>query len=172
MRRNGGQVLSEKKKDKSPSWFARTLIRLNNYRKHKNNFNVSPERVLLLLPRCIQDSNCGQNIVHDIHNCKRCGNCPVKNMIELCEEYGVIPKVANGGRLALSMVLEAWVDAVVAVACEVELKEGILKSPKPVLAVINTRPQGPCVNTLVEVEQVREAIRIFIGEVSKQGSSA
>jgi hypothetical protein len=145
------------------NWFARAVVRLNNYRKRHKNFNVSPERILLLLPRCIQNSECTQNIVKDINNCKGCGRCPIKSMVELGQEFGVIPKVAAGGRLALSFVLEAWVEAVVAVACEHELKAGILASPKPILAIINRRPHGPCTDTRVDIAQVRESILLLIG---------
>ncbi len=149
---------------KNPSLFARMVIRLNNYRKQHNNFNVNPEHILLLLPRCIQNADCTQNIVKDINQCKQCGKCPVAGLIKLGQECGAVPYVAGGGRLALAMVLESWVEAVVAVACEVELKDGILASPKPVIAVVNSRPNGPCVDTGVDTEKVREAIYRFIGK--------
>ena len=148
---------------KRPGLVARLIIGANNYRKRKKNFNISPEKILLLLPRCLQNLECTQNIVKDIHNCKRCGRCPVKSLIELGEHYGVVPRVASGGRLALAMVLESWVEAVVAVACEAELKQGILHCPKPVLAVINQRPNGPCVSTGVDLDQVRAAVTQFLG---------
>jgi len=164
--------LSEGHPKNKPSWLARTIVRLNNYRKQKNNFNISPERVLLLLPGCIQNSDCTQNIVKDITQCKGCGRCPVKGLIEMGQEYGVIPRVAGGGRLALSIVLEAWVEAVVAVACEIELKDGILASPKPVMAVVNRTPHGPCHDTGVDLEKVRDAIAIFIPSPIEENGAA
>lgn len=146
------------------SWFARAVVRLNNFRKRHKNFHVSPENILVLLPRCIQNSECTQNIVKDINNCKGCGRCPVKSLVAMGQEYGVIPRVATGGRLALSYVLESWVEAVVAVACEAELKAGIFASPKPVLAVVNHRPHGPCTDTGVDLAQVRESILLLTGQ--------
>jgi hypothetical protein len=146
------------------SWFARTVVRLNNFRKRHKNFNISPENILVLLPRCIQNSECTQNIVKDINNCKGCGRCPIKSLVSMGQEYGVIPRVATGGRLSLSYVLESWVEAVVAVACEAELKAGIFASPKPVLAVVNHRPHGPCTDTGVDLQKVREAILLLVGK--------
>ena len=73
--------MSDHAKNGHRSWLARTIIRLNNWRKQKNNFNVDPENVLLLLPGCIQDSDCAQNIVKDINQCKRCGNCAIKSRL-------------------------------------------------------------------------------------------
>ncbi len=164
--------MSDKDKHGARSRVARAIIWMNNFRKRHKNFNITPERVLLLLPRCIQNTECTQNIVKDVHQCKRCGNCPVKSLIEIGEEYGVIPRVAGGGRLALAMVLESWVEAVVAVACEQELKAGIMASPKPVLAVTNERPFGPCANTSVDLEKVKEAIASFLGKNGKESRAA
>jgi hypothetical protein len=55
------------------------------------------------------------------------------------------------------------VDAVVAVACEKELQEGLKGVfPKPALGVINLRPNGPCVDTKVDLEELEETIRWFV----------
>ena len=54
---------------------------------------------------------------------------------------------------------EAGVKAVVAVACEKELKQGIRAAfPKAVIGVINTRPKGPCFDTDVDLNEVERAI--------------
>jgi hypothetical protein len=43
------------------------------------------------------------------------------------------------------------------------LKHGILAAwPKPVLAVTNITPEGPCRNTLADPGKVAEAIRVFL----------
>lgn len=145
------------------SRISRLIIGFNNWRRNRKDFKVRPENILLLLPRCLQFSECVQNITQDISNCKRCGQCKVKNLVEIAEELGVMPFVATGGRIAISKVLESGVQAVVALACEVELKAGILASPKPVIAVVNLRPNGPCLNTDVDINEIRRAIRRLTG---------
>jgi hypothetical protein len=49
------------------------------------------------------------------------------------------------------------------VACERDLSSGIQDSyPLPVFGVLNSRPQGPCYDTLVDLEKVEEALKTFL----------
>jgi hypothetical protein len=122
-----------------------------------------PGNLLLLFPSCLQYSECPEAIRADLANCKRCGRCGVKDLLELAEEYGTQVAVATGGRLALQRVKAEDVKAVVAVACEKELQEGMKGAfPKPVLGVVNLRPHGPCKDTEVDVDEVRGAIEWFL----------
>ncbi len=51
------------------------------------------------------------------------------------------------------------VKAIIAVACEKELRSGIIAClPKPVVALINMRPNGPCCETDIDVDEVERAI--------------
>jgi len=51
-------------------------------------------------------------------------------------------------------------EAIVAVACERDLSSGIVDTyPLPVLGIPNERPFGPCLNTQVDLEKVKDAIR-------------
>jgi len=127
-----------------------------------------PHELLLVIPSCLQWSGCRQLVKFDLANCKRCGRCQVKDMIELSEEYHTQCSIATGGRLALLRVKEGRVKAVVAVACEKELEEGMRGAfPKPVMGVINLRPNGPCKDTAVNVDEVRNAIEFFLRDDEK-----
>lgn len=139
-----------------------------------NNFNnfivrrvrrsrVKPEELLLLFSSCLQKSTCKHKVTDNLENCQRCGACVVSQMIELAEKTGVRPFIATGGRLAAAQVRKKETKAVVAVACCKELSEGLLATfPKPVLAVELQCPNGPCKDTCVEFERVREAVEFFI----------
>ncbi|MFW6044979.1 MAG: DUF116 domain-containing protein [Planctomycetota bacterium] len=121
-----------------------------------------PERLLILLPNCLQWSECGQNLGDTVQNCRRCGQCQIVDILEMVEEYGCQVAVATGGRLALKLASDDEVDAIVAVACEKELQEGLKGVfPKPALGVVNLRPNGPCVDTEVDLEELRETIEWF-----------
>ena len=140
------------------------FVRLGNWLTHMRKKRVQPENLLLLLPSCLQNSDCDRKIVEDAHNCKHCGKCKIKDLVELADRYGIRIAAVTGGRLAIQHVKAEDVHAVVAVACGLELKQGMLKSfPKAVLGVVNLRPHGPCVDTDVEVEQVETAVRWFLG---------
>jgi hypothetical protein len=116
-------------------------------------------RILLLMPHCLQVDKCKIRLTHDIRNCERCGKCEIKDLIAIAEKNGLDLHVATGGNLARRIVKHANPDAIVAVACERDLSSGIADTfPLPVLGIINERPFGPCVNTRVDLSKVEEAI--------------
>ena len=50
-----------------------------------------------------------------------------------------------------------------AIACERDLTSGIQDVyPLPAVGVLNIRPNGPCFNTHVDIEKVREEIKKFL----------
>jgi hypothetical protein len=123
-----------------------------------------PEELLILIPSCLQQSQCGQRITNDIAECRRCGKCKVKDVIELSEKHGTRCAIATGGRLALQMARDSGVKAIVAVACEKELTEGMRAVfPKAALGIVNLRPNGPCRDTDVHLEELEEAVKEFLG---------
>jgi hypothetical protein len=79
--------------------------------------------------------------------------------------------VATGGTIARRIIKENRPDAILAVACERDLLSGILDTyPLPVLGVFNSRPNGPCINTIVDVNLVEEIIKnIYTTRLAKSG---
>ena len=137
------------------------LVRLNNRVTRGRRVRTEPGRVLVLLARCLQSGECGRNLARDARAaCARCGRCPIGPLLDLADRTGVRLLVAGGGRQALAAVRGAGIDAVVAVACERELVQGIFGVfPTPVVAVCNTRPLGDCHDTQVDVAAVEAAVR-------------
>ena len=94
--------------------------------------------------------------------CKGCGKCRIKDLVDLSNQYRVKIAVATGGTLARRIIVENTPDAIVAVACELDLTTGIQDSyPIPVIGILNDRPNGPCINTDVDIQKVKEAILSF-----------
>jgi len=142
-----------------------SFIEVNNQLVRSNSHRTRPNRLLILLPHCIQDFDCEIKITGNIKNCKGCGKCEIKDLVELSDQYQVKIAVATGGTLARRIIVENRPEAIVAVACELDLTTGILDSyPLPVIGVLNERPHGPCINTKVDIEKVRAAIASFCGD--------
>lgn len=140
-----------------------SFIELNNHLVRSNTHRPRPNRLLLLLPHCIQNFDCQIKITANVKNCKGCGKCEIKDLIELADEYCVKIAVATGGTLARRIIVENKPEAIVAVACELDLTSGIQDSyPIPVIGVLNDRPNGPCINTKVDIQKVRNAIVDFL----------
>ncbi len=144
------------------------FVSLNNMMTKLRKKNCPSKGLLLLFPHCIQNSTCKQNIKHDLNECKRCGKCKVKDLLELSEDYGVSIAVASGGRIALKRVMAEEVQGVVAIACEKELRTGLMAAmPKAIYAVPNLRPHGYCVDTDVYMDDVLKAIKFFVKNYKK-----
>ncbi|MFA5794253.1 MAG: DUF116 domain-containing protein [Candidatus Brocadiia bacterium] len=144
------------------------VLWLNNALRVRKNFR--PEEVMLVFSHCLQNSECNQKIVASLSNCKRCGECPVSGIIELSQRYGVQCAAASGGEMALEKVSPKGVKAVLAIACEKELAAGVKAIyPKPVVAVRNTRPKGPCKDCQVDLSAVEDGLKKVITPEKKTG---
>ena len=127
-------------------------------------FDLKPEEILILTPHCLQNASCPHKITIDIENCKECGKCPIGDLLKIKKETGVQLVVATGGTLARKAIIEKRPKAIVAVACERDLTSGIQDVKQiPVIGVLNQRPNGPCYNTQLDLEKVKEAINFFLG---------
>jgi hypothetical protein len=114
------------------------LVRLSRYR-------LDPARLLVLLPRCLTKEQL------------RAANA-------LGSEYGVVVAVAGGGEVARARIKEHQPEAVIGVACERDLLSGIrdVRGKLCVLGIPNTRPHGPCKDTLIDLETLREGIEFYL----------
>ncbi len=144
-----------------------SFIELNNHLVRSNHRRTRPQRILLLLPHCIQNFDCPIKITGNVKNCKGCGKCEIKDLIELGDRFQIKIAVATGGTLARRIIVENKPEAIVAVACELDLTTGIQDVyPIPVIGILNERPFGPCINTRADIEKVKKAILDFIGPES------
>ncbi|EOD01315.1 DUF116 domain-containing protein [Caldisalinibacter kiritimatiensis] len=143
----------------------RVFANVNNFLVMTKNIKVDNNEILILLPHCLQSSECPYKITTDINNCRMCGKCDIKDIINLCNRYNVTAVVATGGTLARQWIKKMRPKAIIAVACERDLCSGINDvRVLPVLGVINKRPNGPCFDTKVDVTKLEEAIKFFIKE--------
>ena len=139
-----------------------SFIEVNNQMIRPRREQVPSNQVLLLAPHCLQNSQCPHKITLDPGNCEMCGQCQVADLIALRERYGIQLAFATGGTLARHFVQMYQPQAIVAIACDRDLASGIQDaSPLPVLGILNERPQGPCFNTRVNLQDVVEAIQFF-----------
>lgn len=142
----------------------RAFIRFNNAIVRWRGVKAAPDQVLVLLPRCLHHDGCNRNVLRDVGECLRCGKCSLADLVRARDDYGMVCCVVGGGRQALLQARNPAIKAIVAVACERELVAGIRAAfPKPVLAVPNQTPEGPCRNTLADSHAVVAAVETFTG---------
>jgi hypothetical protein len=140
-----------------------SFISINNQLVLAQLSEVAPDKMLLLMPHCLQFYDCKVKITGNVENCRRCGKCPIKDLLALSHEYNVKLCVATGGTIARRIVVTHRPKVIIAVACERDLTSGIQDSyPLPVYGILNRRPHGPCFNTQVDMDRVRQAMGFFL----------
>ncbi len=136
-----------------------SFVAVSNEIIRHRHLKVPPEKLLVVTPHCLQLATCPHKITRDPHNCKRCGGCDIGALVNMAEEMGFHFFVVTGGTLARQTVMKIRPRAVVAIACERDLASGIQDVyPIPSVGVLNLRPNGPCYNTHVDIEEFRRAI--------------
>lgn len=139
-----------------------SFIEVNNLLVRAKCLDKKPKRIMLLMPHCIQFSDCEIKITIDAHKCRACGKCRIGELEALSQKYGVDLSVATGGTLARRKISEIRPEAIIAVACERDLTSGIQDAyPLPVIGILNDRPFGPCYNTTVDIQKVADALEFF-----------
>jgi hypothetical protein len=142
-----------------------SYIEVNNKLTQSRPIEIEPSRILILAPHCLQKWDCPYKVTADVSNCRHCGRCDIHRLWTLSRQKGVNLAVVTGGTLARKMVVHYKPQAIVAIACERDLTEGILDTnPLPVIGVLNIRPEGPCKNTCVDISRVSEAVDFFLNK--------
>lgn len=143
----------------------RAFIEINNQMVRMMGRRFRADKLLILMPHCIQFDNCKIKVTRNVRNCAGCGKCEIGELVDLSEKYGVNLFISTGGTVARRKVYEDRPDAVIAVACERDLSSGLQDAyPLPVLAIVNKRPRGYCMETGVAMEEVKQAIADLAGK--------
>lgn len=147
----------------------RSFIEVSNHLIKQKQIIVSPAKLLIMTPHCLQQEACPYKITRNVSNCRRCGQCQIGALSDLAEKYGVHLAVVTGGTLARKVIKSIRPHAVLAIACERDLTSGIQDVfPMPVIGVLNKRPFGPCCNTQVDLALVEQAINSFLSKETKK----
>ena len=140
-----------------------SFIAVSNLIFAKSKIKVPANKLLVVVPHCLQLASCPHKITRDPSNCKRCGGCNIGDLVKLSEELGFIFFVATGGTLARQIIKNNRPQAVLAIACERDLMSGIQDVyPLPAVGVLNIRPNGPCYNTRVDMDEVKKSLQQII----------
>ena len=71
--------------------------------------------------------------------------------------------IVTGGEMARRIIEEKAPDAVIGVACERDLLAGIrdLRPGIQLIGIPNLRPEGPCRDTLIDFNELEQAVGVF-----------
>lgn len=157
---SAGRLLGRSRDDVQASFIA-----INNALTRRSVGNVEAAGILVLLPRCMQLADCIHKVSQDVSRCRRCGRCPMAEILEATDGMDLSVSVSTGGTQARRIVTERRPEVIIAVACERELTEGIRDvGGIAVIGVVNRRPQGPCHNTDVDVQTLIATLQAVMPE--------
>lgn len=124
-------------------------------------------RRLLLLPQCLRDKEKCHGVFDELGlNCAGCKACPVDDILLEAENLGYANLVAEGTTVAIGLVEEGSIDAVIGVSCMPVLQrsfEPVSNAAVPVIGI--PLMHDGCENTSADLEWLMEEIRLF--EVNK-----
>lgn len=143
----------------------RSFVMLNNELLVGAKLLYSPQDVLVLVAHCSQASHCKFRLTYNSDNCKRCGKCPIGHLLILRDTFGIQLITATGGTRARHIAAQTKPKFIIGVACERDLVSGIQDLPVfPIFGFFNECPNGPCIDTLVDVDSLRKYLVMFVSE--------
>jgi len=153
-----------------PSALGFAMVAIDNAIWRADYAAVPPARRLLLLPRCLSDAGdcAGQTDADGLH-CAACGRCDLDVLKQEAETLGYEVVIAEGTTAVVGRVMEGDADAILGVACLDSLEksfERIVDLGIPHQAVPLLR--DGCVSTEVELDLIRELMRLQTGRAGRQ----
>jgi hypothetical protein len=120
---------------------AHAFVRINNALVRMDPRGAAPEQAIVLLPRCLRKEQ-------------------LEQARALARSCGVEAAIVGGGEQARQRVQEKRPKLVIGVACERDLLSGIrdVRGQFSVLGIPNQRPEGPCRNTQIDLEELKSAL--------------
>jgi hypothetical protein len=128
---------------------AHAFIRTNNALVKLAPQGIPPQRVLILLPRCLRKEQIDQART-------------------LARARDVEVAIVAGGEQARQRIMEKRPSVVIGVACERDLLSGIrdVRQKLSVLGISNTRPNGPCRDTQINLTELERALDLCVRPAS------
>jgi hypothetical protein len=119
-----------------------SFLKLHNIFINSDPRRVQPDKMLVLMPRCLTRDN----------------NIALRRMRD---RYGFILGAAGGGGEARRKIRETRPALIIAIACERDLLTGFVDvNPHiPVIGFPNYRPCGPCKNTEVNLGDIESTVK-------------
>lgn len=123
-----------------------SFVKVSNILIRTSARRVKPEKLLILLPRCLQKSL-------------------IEKITKFSKELNIAIYIVSGGEKAREVIDQTMPKAIIGVACERDLLSGIQEvlSKIPVIGIPNIRPEGPCKNTVIDMNEFEKAVQTFLG---------
>ncbi len=159
-----------KKLEISESYTNFTIVLLGNESWRKTIEATPFNRRLLLLPQCLKDNASCKGVFDELGlNCAACKACPIDDILLEAEKLGYATLVAEGTTVAIGLVEEGSIDAVIGVSCMPVLQrsfEPVSKAAVPVIGI--PLMYDGCENTEIDLQWLLDELRVYTPNESLQ----
>jgi hypothetical protein len=130
-----------------------SFIKVHNLMVKSHARELRADTLLILLPRCLEKE-------------------ARRQVVERANGRAVQIVTAAGGEEARRAISQFKPSLILAIACERDLISGIkdVAEKIPVLAIPNKRPEGPCKNTHLQLDDLDDALSFITARTSKAGN--
>jgi len=112
-----------------------------------------PNKVLLIMPRCVQKTGCRSQVQESLDECLACRRCPLGDVAAVCDQHGLPALVAFRSQIAFDMARRQKPDLIVATACHDRLIKALRNVPEvPSLLAPLAGMDRMCINASVDLE--------------------
>ncbi len=132
--------------------FVERLVMLNNRRVMDHLAKNPPQKVLLIMPRCVKKTGCRVDVQSSVDECLACLQCPLGDVAALCERHGLRALVAFRSHIAFDMARREKPDVIVAAACHDRMIKALRSMPDhPALLAPLVGMDRMCINATLDL---------------------
>ena len=140
-----------------------TIVLIGNETWRKTVEATPFHRRLLLLPQCLKNNNSCKGVFDELGlNCAGCKACPIDDILIEAEKLGYATLVAEGTTVAIGLVEEGAIDAVIGVSCMPVLQrsfEPVSNAAVPVIGL--PLMYDGCENTKIDLKWLYDEVRAY-----------
>jgi hypothetical protein len=144
-------------------WVKYTTIELHNGL-NKDFYKAVPKKDrVVFIPHCLRNiKECKMPIDEEGYHCLKCGKCVISDIVKECDKNGMKYFIVGGGSQVINIVNKHKPKAFLGIACFNELQMAVEKlgggKNFPGQGVM-LKKDG-CVNTLVDMDEIKEKINM------------
>ncbi len=126
-----------------------------------------PQKVLLIMPRCVKRTHCRADVQNSLEQCLSCDLCPLGEVARMCERHGIRSLVAFRSHIAFELARRHEPDLIIATACHDRLVKALRSVPEyPALLAPLAGMQKQCVNAGVDLAWLERQLAALSGRAA------
>ena len=139
--------------------FIERLIFSNNQRVTDHMRLSPPQKVLLIMPRCVKKVGCRVDVQKSVKECLTCLQCPLGDVATMCEQHGLQALVAFRSHIAFDMARREKPDVIISSACHDRMIKALRSMPNhPALLAPLAGMDRMCVNATLDLSWLEQQL--------------